>query len=278
MYICDSNGMQLTATKRSCAMRLNQRSAFTLIELLVVIAIIGILASLLLPVMGRARENGRRASCASNLHQIGAAMLSYSDDFNGWFPTCDVTKSMNGNNYLNSEVGIGGGGDQNVGGFTPWARYLVKKNYLGNPGVFHCPSDKHCGNNHNTPVFSAHDWQHLHWNNMSYFYIAKMTTRPPLKAVGTSQAYMLCADRTDVEDDTIITPDMTSADDNHGVEGRNILYTDGHVDFHQGPKVSGGTPANPQPWDDLHTDWGQFGKDTGLPWTPETVGYKNSDS
>ncbi len=260
-------------------MQPNQRSAFTLIELLVVIAIIGILASLLLPVLGRARESGRRASCASNLHQIGAAMLGYSDDFNGWFPTgtANQSVSLNSGPWMNNDIGIGGGGDANVGGFTCYARYLLKKNYLGNPGVFHCPSDKHVGNGHNTPVFSGTSWQKLHWYNLSYFYIAKMTTKPPTKAVATSQAYMLCADRTDVEDDNNPTPDMTSADDNHGVAGRNILYTDGHVEFHQGPKVSNGTPGNPQPWDDIHSDWGVYSTDTGLSWWPETVGWKNSD-
>lgn len=56
-------------------------SGFTLIELLVVIAIIGVLASLLLPALGSARERGRRAACVSNLHQIGIAALSYVDEW-----------------------------------------------------------------------------------------------------------------------------------------------------------------------------------------------------
>ena len=56
------------------------RRAFTLIELLVVIAIIGILAAIIFPVFARARENGRRSSCASNLKQIGMAWLQYTQD------------------------------------------------------------------------------------------------------------------------------------------------------------------------------------------------------
>jgi len=59
----------------------SRRAAFTLVELLVVIAIIGILASILFPVFGRAREAGRRASCQSNLKQIGLGLLQYSQDY-----------------------------------------------------------------------------------------------------------------------------------------------------------------------------------------------------
>ena len=56
---------------------------FTLIELLVVIAIIAILAAILFPVFARARENARRASCQSNLKQVGRAGCS----------TCRITTS-----------------------------------------------------------------------------------------------------------------------------------------------------------------------------------------
>jgi len=63
-----------------------KNSGFTLIELLVVIAIIAILAAILFPALTKAREAGRRATCVSNLRQIGAAMRQYMQDNNDRFP------------------------------------------------------------------------------------------------------------------------------------------------------------------------------------------------
>src|SRR2546421_9977108 len=63
-----------------------RRKAFTLVELLVVIGIIPLLSAILLPALSRAREQGQKVACLSNLRQIGNAIIMYTNANKGWFP------------------------------------------------------------------------------------------------------------------------------------------------------------------------------------------------
>ncbi len=97
-----------------------KRKGFTLIELLVVIAIISILAAILFPVFARARENARRASCQSNLKQIGMGMMMYTQDYDEKFP-------LTWNNYSDTAIRPFGWGD-------------VIASYTKSDQIYKCPS------------------------------------------------------------------------------------------------------------------------------------------
>ncbi len=97
------------------------KKGFTLIELLVVIAIIAILAAILFPVFGRARENARRASCQSNLKQIGLGILQYTQDYDEAFPQAAMRDAP----YLG------------------WIQIIQP--YIKSYQLFQCPSESNAG-------------------------------------------------------------------------------------------------------------------------------------
>jgi len=103
------------------------RRAFTLIELLVVIAIIAILAAILFPVFGRARENARRTSCLSNMKQIALGVKQYTQDYDERFPPGTVGSSA-------------GNTPPPAGEFYGWADMLAES-YIKNQQIFQCPSE-----------------------------------------------------------------------------------------------------------------------------------------
>jgi prepilin-type N-terminal cleavage/methylation domain-containing protein len=109
------------------------RCAFTLIELLVVIAIIAVLAAILFPVFARAKDSAKRASCLSNLRQVGAAFALYLHDSDDRMPhRRDLKQSL-------------------PGGYRPWTSWppsdpraawasVVFAPYTKSHAIWVCPS------------------------------------------------------------------------------------------------------------------------------------------
>jgi prepilin-type processing-associated H-X9-DG protein len=105
------------------------------LEILVVIAVIAALTSLLLPVLGRAREGARRTLCLSNLHQIGLATKQYLDDNNNRYPIQDLAPGQE----------------------LTYA--LLLQPYIKNTDVFICPSDNGAVSTTVPTDDVDHEWQ-----------------------------------------------------------------------------------------------------------------------
>ena len=96
-------------------MKATTQKGFTLIELLVVIAIIGILASMLLPSLAKAKTRAQRVKCAANVKQIGSAFQGFADDNNQRYPWLlevkdQVSQGLTGNQAYSTDTLFGAAG------------------------------------------------------------------------------------------------------------------------------------------------------------------------
>ena len=119
--------------RRQRPTRLN---GFTLIELLVVVGIIAVLAGLLLPALRRVRDQSSATVCASNLAQIGKAMLMYAQENDGKFPFHADWGAPQKEDWLHWQPGPGRD-PSNLSKTSAIAKYLG----TFNPSLFRCPAD-----------------------------------------------------------------------------------------------------------------------------------------
>jgi prepilin-type N-terminal cleavage/methylation domain-containing protein/prepilin-type processing-associated H-X9-DG protein len=125
---------------------LTEEEAFTLMELLVVVAVIGILAALLLPVLGKAKQKGQGVSCLNNGKQMMNALFLYGGDYHDLFPpNPDDGNTIPGHNWCSGKAGQGGSAEFNPDILRDPKRSLLAPFLQGEVRVFRCPGDSRMG-------------------------------------------------------------------------------------------------------------------------------------
>lgn len=235
-----------------------QRDAFTLVELLVVIAVIAILASLLLPALGRAKVQARRVACLNNLKQLGLGTHMYAMDHEGhytaptWFPPelpnvppdADRSASDDDLSFLYAHA-------PNTKSFNcPAAsRHTIRNDYWVNM----TPTEKVLGD---LVVLAkqANSFRGLSYEVFGLFTGTSPPVPRPKKTEARLQSFTIQNNPTFagmrpgssdvflmVDSDTGNGPGLVPSrgnnsnypdpEDNHGNEGSNMAFCDGHAEF-----------------------------------------------
>jgi prepilin-type N-terminal cleavage/methylation domain-containing protein len=208
-------------------MRQDRLRGFTLVEVLVVTAVMAVLISILLPSLGRAREDARRTVCLANLKHVGASLFSYASTNRELGPQIMAPIDKRSPRTLLSLVAE----TVNLG--------LMMPKHVAEPNVLICPSQK---------VFNyARDMRLLRHERVagSYAYAISITARQSPR-LATVRHLALASD------------DFTAGPDGSGLGryahrvGYNVLHTDGSVNWF--PDPSGSVWKRNIEWDDETDD------------------------
>ena len=189
--------------------------AFTLIELLVVIAIIAILAGMLLPVLGRAKEDSLRLKCVNDAKQLGVAMQMYGDDNGALLPMAHGTVPWNA-------------AVTNANDPPPWSQPLVA--YYNNTNLLCCPAL--------CQLFNKSPYNYFMGSRAAYVVAGDTEASVSLKSILLPAQFILSGDCNypfDVTDadpdnytqDTLFTPLYLPTQAHNG--WLNVFFADGHV-------------------------------------------------
>lgn len=228
-----AGAMRRSTIKKGLPMQ--RRRGFTLVEMLLVVAVIALLISILLPSLSRSKENARRSVCASNLHQISAALDQYVIEYLRRFPGGNAT--LTPGNGIDSSYSVPN--NQPMG-----LAFLITKNYIG-PQLFYCPSWTHPWNQYDKVDVAGDDY----WFDSNMMGGWPAPGKPgPTAHRGFSYHYRSTFGVSYNRPPNPTLPGNTSITADHWVQ-REVLYgtTFGHKDGYNNMTIDGRVTWKPDP-------------------------------
>jgi prepilin-type N-terminal cleavage/methylation domain-containing protein/prepilin-type processing-associated H-X9-DG protein len=208
------------------AFRQHPNRAFTLIELLVVVAIIAILAAMLLPALGRAKQKAKDMQCMSQLRQAGVAMAIYLPEFDEKFFWGDPKSPTLGTEGMEWFVWAGRTNGNSCtlqdGIFNRIDRPL---NHYGlTLATVTCPMDQ--------GRFDSMPKTLFEWVGNSYMFNANGYREDGGLAGRSSSSVTNPSVTVLFADNVLVFPDNPTGWHKPGISSGNVVFVDGHVEFH----------------------------------------------